>query len=170
MTATEVTDLYGLLGVGRSAPNAEIAAAFRARAKQLHPDRVDGDAERFKELSRAYGVLTDPARRRRYDESSAVLRGESVGRPSAPGLHVAMFATLGRARLALWGGLALAAAGILLAAIVPALGESTKGSTFGRDLALWIAAAKLVICGGILAVVGRWRARRLRDQSNVGSF
>jgi len=164
-----VADLYGLLGVEPSADTRKIAAAFRSGAKRLHPDRVDGDAERFKELSLAYGVLTDRARRRRYDESRA--RGHDTPEPMpVTHRHVAMFATLGRARLAFWGGLVLVGTGIALAAIVPALGESTKGSTFGRDLILWISAVKLVVCGGIVAVVGGRRARRLRAQSNVGSF
>lgn len=169
MTTASIADLYGLLGVERSALPNEIAAAFRARAKELHPDRLDGDVERFKELSRAYGVLSDPARRRRYDDWLAH-RDDASTAPVIAVRHVAMFATIGRARLAFWVGLILVFVGLGLALIVPALGESTKGSTFGRDLALWIAAVKLVVSGGILAVVGGRRTRRLRAQSNVGSF
>jgi hypothetical protein len=65
-----VEDLYAELGVDRAATREEIATAFRARARDLHPDTHPGDfpaAERFKRVSVAYGVLSDPARRARYD-------------------------------------------------------------------------------------------------------
>jgi hypothetical protein len=63
-------DLYGELGVDRSANRDEIAAAFRARARELHPDTHPAgaaDEERFKRVTRAYGVLSDPVQRARYD-------------------------------------------------------------------------------------------------------
>jgi len=63
-------DLYGELGVERSATREEIAAAFRARARELHPDAHPAgaaDEERFKRVTRAYGVLSDPVQRARYD-------------------------------------------------------------------------------------------------------
>jgi hypothetical protein len=63
-------DLYGELGIERSATAEEIAAAFRTRARELHPDAHPGgaaDEERFKRVTRAYGVLRDPVQRARYD-------------------------------------------------------------------------------------------------------
>jgi hypothetical protein len=63
-------DLYGELGIERSATAEEIASAFRARARELHPDAHPGgaaDEERFKRVTRAYGVLRDPVQRARYD-------------------------------------------------------------------------------------------------------
>jgi hypothetical protein len=65
------TDLYGVLGVDASVSGDEIARAFRARAKQLHPDTsADPDAAgKFAELAAAYGVLSNHRTRREYDQA-----------------------------------------------------------------------------------------------------
>lgn len=64
-------DPYAILGVSRSADLGEIKAAWREMAKKLHPDqnRSDPNAHsRFTEIGRAYDLLKDPDKRRRYDE------------------------------------------------------------------------------------------------------
>ena len=65
-----VKDLYSILGVAPHAPQAVIKAAYRALAKQYHPD-ADGidDPDRFIELKEAYDVLSDDERRAAYDKS-----------------------------------------------------------------------------------------------------
>ena len=67
--ATTEQDYYAILGVPRTASDAEIKRAFRKLAQQWHPDVNDEPAaqERFKEINEAYQVLSDPDRRQRYD-------------------------------------------------------------------------------------------------------
>src|SRR5919108_2046257 len=63
-------DYYEVLGVGRDATQDQLKSAFRKLAMQYHPDRNPDDpqaAERFKECSEAYEVLSDPNKRRSYD-------------------------------------------------------------------------------------------------------
>src|SRR4029450_12680422 len=62
-------DFYEVLGVGRNADQSEIQRAYRKLARQHHPDvNKDPSAEaRFKEISEAYDVLSDPEQRKRCD-------------------------------------------------------------------------------------------------------
>ncbi|HEU4396306.1 MAG TPA: J domain-containing protein, partial [Actinomycetota bacterium] len=65
-----MSDYYQLLGVDREAGSEEIKRAYRRLARQYHPDVNGNDpeaAERFKEISKAYSVLSDPEKRQRYD-------------------------------------------------------------------------------------------------------
>ncbi len=63
-------DYYDVLGVGRSADEAELKRVYRALAMKYHPDKNPGDqpsAERMKELNEAYAVLSNPDKRKLYD-------------------------------------------------------------------------------------------------------
>ena len=79
---TEQTDYYSLLHVSRDASQDELKKAFRKQALKFHPDRnQDPDAEsRFKAVNEAYGVLSDPSKRARYDQfGHAGVDGTSQG-------------------------------------------------------------------------------------------
>jgi DnaJ-class molecular chaperone len=80
-------DHYQVLGVGRDASPRDIHRAYRTLARRHHPDVYGGhDAEpRFREISDAYEVLHDPAKRALYDAAPAgAASAKPVGRRSSP--------------------------------------------------------------------------------------
>ena len=69
--AEQKRDYYEVLGVDKNADEATIKKAYRQLAKKYHPDMNPGDAEaekKFKEASEAYAVLSDPEKKRQYDQ------------------------------------------------------------------------------------------------------
>src|ERR671939_40796 len=90
-------DYYAALGVAKNADGATIKKAYRKLARDLHPDKNPGNAEaeaRFKDVSEAYDVLSDPAKRKEYDEARALFGsggfgpfGGSGGRGAQPGAN-----------------------------------------------------------------------------------
>jgi curved DNA-binding protein len=72
--ATAYKDYYATLGVPRDAGQKQVKSAFRKLARKHHPDVNPNDpsaTERFREINEAYEVLSDPEKRRRYDEAGS---------------------------------------------------------------------------------------------------
>lgn len=77
--AEQKRDYYEVLGIEKGADDAAIKKAYRVLAKKYHPDMNPGDAEaekKFKEASEAYAVLSDPEKRRQYDQFGHAAFGE----------------------------------------------------------------------------------------------
>ncbi|MDQ7088162.1 MAG: DnaJ domain-containing protein, partial [Acidobacteriota bacterium] len=89
-------DYYAILGVDRGASAEEIKKAYRRLARELHPD-VNPSPEaqaRFQEINEAHEVLSDPEKRRRYDQLGAnwqngmPFEGMAGGGPFAGGINI----------------------------------------------------------------------------------
>ena len=74
------TDYYSLLGVNKNASQDEIKKAFRRLAHEHHPDKTNGNADKFKEINEAYQVLGNEDKRRQYDRFGSAA-GSSGGYP-----------------------------------------------------------------------------------------
>jgi DnaJ-class molecular chaperone len=81
--AVEYKDYYKILGVDKGASEKEIKQAYRRLARKYHPDVNPGDnsaEDRFKEIGEAYAVLSDPQKRKKYDQFGPSLRDGSFWR------------------------------------------------------------------------------------------
>src|SRR5215210_153180 len=87
----EKVDLYKALEVSKEASQDEIRRSYRRLARKYHPDANPGDRqaeERFKEIQQAYEVLSNPEKRREYDEGPRTFFGsQGAGRPGGAGFE-----------------------------------------------------------------------------------
>lgn len=130
-------DYYAVLGVEPGATTEQVAAAYRDRAKSMHPDRRpdDPDAhERFATLTVAYDVLGDPATRSRYDAVRGAPGPPDAGPRRPPPHRIATRRPLtpGRARALLAVGVVLVVAGVAVAALVVGLQRREAAERAGR--------------------------------------
>ncbi|HZI34034.1 MAG TPA: DnaJ domain-containing protein, partial [Candidatus Binatia bacterium] len=82
--AVQYKDYYQILGVPRTASDAEIKKAFRKLAREYHPDVAKDKKkaeEKFKEINEAYEVLSDSSKRQKYDELGANWKSGAEFRP-----------------------------------------------------------------------------------------
>lgn len=99
-------DYYKDLGIGKNATAAEIKKAYRALAKQYHPDKAKGDKaaeEKFKEINEANEVLSDPVKRKKYDQFGADWKHYEEAGAQPGGFDWSKYATAGAGQ-ARWGG------------------------------------------------------------------
>jgi molecular chaperone DnaJ len=125
-------DYYAALGVPKDADQAQIKKAYRKLARQFHPDANKGDAaseERFKEISEAYDVLSDPAKRKEYDEARTLFGSGGFRTPGGGGASATF--DLGDIFANMSGGAGL---GDLLGGIFGGRGGRTNAARRGADL------------------------------------
>ena len=95
-------DYYEVLGIAKGASEEEIKKAYRKQAKKYHPDLHPGDKaceERFKEGNEAYEVLSDPEKRKKYDQFGHAAFDPNAGFGGAGGAGGAGFGNLLMLRL-----------------------------------------------------------------------
>jgi curved DNA-binding protein len=88
MAATDFKDYYTILGVSKTASEADIKKAFRRLARQYHPDLNPGDKKaeaQFKEINEAYEILSDPDKRSKYDRFGQYWKQASAAGGGWPG-------------------------------------------------------------------------------------
>lgn len=74
-----MADYYDILGITKGATDAEIKRAYRRLAQEHHPDKHGGDNQKFKDINKAYQVLSDKNKRQQYDQFGATFEQSSSG-------------------------------------------------------------------------------------------
>ncbi|HEY4185459.1 MAG TPA: J domain-containing protein [Polyangia bacterium] len=170
MAAAEPQDPYLVLGVARTATDAEIRAAYRALGAKYHPDRHQGNpleelaSAKMSEINRAYEILSDPARRRAFDGG----RGASQATHAA---GVPDFVAAGRTRgrglklLALLSlfPFVLRFGGLVVRGLVALFRELVEGLTLLRGTPFVAGGVLLTVVVLVVALLRRRRAKSRRS-------
>jgi curved DNA-binding protein len=93
MAATDFKDYYSILGISKTASPEEIKQAFRKLARKYHPDVNPNNKQaeaKFKEVNEAYEVLSDPDKRKKYDQYGQYWKQVGQGFPGGAGAGVDM--------------------------------------------------------------------------------
>lgn len=88
-------DYYQILGVARNATTDDVKKAFRKLAHKYHPDKSSGNAEKFKEASEAYSVLSDEKKRAEYDSYGRTFSGGGQNAQGGPDFGGFDFSSMG---------------------------------------------------------------------------
>lgn len=83
-----MNDLYAALGIARDASQEEIKAAYRRAARAAHPDREGGSTAQMQSVNQAFEVLSDPERRKHYDETGNTTPQATLEERAAQGLRM----------------------------------------------------------------------------------
>ena len=125
-------DFYQVLGVNRKATPSEIKKAFKRLARKCHPDLHPGDRgaeDQFKRITQAYEVLSDPAKRRRYDQTGSASQQPGPPPPGSRGFEGGFPPGFGFDT----GGFGRGFADIFEEIFNPTGGEARRGPTPGED-------------------------------------
>ena len=131
-------DYYEVLGIGRDAGESQIKAAYRKLARKYHPDvnKAADSTTKFKEATEAYEVLSDPQKRKVYDQFGHVEPQPGVGRGARPGEYNYTYTPQGGAMPQdfeeLFGRGGGGFAGMSLDDLMAALGGGRPGGRRGR--------------------------------------
>ncbi|MBD2666258.1 chaperone DnaJ protein [Richelia sinica FACHB-800] len=94
MAATDFKDYYAILGISKTASPEDIKQAFRKLARKYHPDVNPGNKQaeaKFKEVNEAYEVLSDPDKRKKYDQFGQYWKQVGEGFPGGAGVDMGGF-------------------------------------------------------------------------------
>jgi len=89
-------DYYKILGIEKTASIQDIKRAYRQLAHKYHPDKFGGDEKKFKEISEAYQVLSDPEKRKQYDQFGRTFDAETGAGPGSGGFSWEDFGFAGK--------------------------------------------------------------------------
>ena len=146
-------DYYEVLGVGKGADEGTIKKAYRKLAKKYHPDSNNGDPQaeqKFKEVSEAYAVLSDPEKRKLYDQFGHAAFEEGAGaggngfsgfgRGTQNGTHGSWSGTVRTEAIrnsilkaAIWGIFSAICSGICSTAAPGMRGQISRAGTFRAE-------------------------------------